>query len=60
MKDLISVVGLDDLLTKAGCGDSTSNFEDVYDSLSRSGEHPDVLNELERYFAALALPDGER
>ena len=62
MKDFISVVGLEDLLAKAGWSDSKSNFEDFYDSLSRSGEHAEVLNELEqrvyKYFAALALPDN--
>ena len=62
MKDFISVVGLKDLLVKAGYGsNSESNLEDIYDSLSRSGEHAEVLNELELrvydYFATLALPE---
>ena len=49
MKDFVNIVGLDDLLAKAGYGsDSKPNFEDVYDSLSRSGEHAELLNELEQ------------
>ena len=41
MKDFVNIVGLDDLLAKAGYGsDSNPNFEDVYDCLSRSGDMP--------------------
>ena len=49
MKDFVSVVGLEDLLVKAGYGFTTeSNFEDIYDSLSRSSEHAWLLSELEQ------------
>ena len=62
MKDFINVVGLKDLLARAGYNpDSNPNFEDVYDSLSRSGAHAELLNELEqrvhKYFAGVVLPD---
>ena len=61
MKNLVEVVGLDRMLADAGIDYEGRDFEAVYDALAASGEHTDLVRDVERqvenYFAALQLPD---
>lgn len=61
MPNLVEVVGLGDLLAHAQIDGPAQDFEGVYDTLTRSPEHREVVAELERrvreYFAALRLPE---
>jgi len=60
MSDFVETVGLQDLLSEAGISWRNRNFEDLYDELSSTGEHTELLQTLEvkvfDYFASLDLP----
>jgi hypothetical protein len=61
MNNLISVVGLEELIRRSGYDVTPeTNFEDVYDFLSRSNENAELLNDLENavheYFADIEIP----
>ena len=63
MANLVSVLGLDSLLRGAGLtSDALANFERAYDQLASSGQHADLLLEVESrvrgYFTSLQLPDA--
>jgi hypothetical protein len=62
MNDLIRVVGLAELVSKSGYTlKPDGNFEDFYDLLAQSGEHVELLKELEsrvcEYFAAIQISE---
>ncbi len=61
MANLVETLGLEPLINKYGLAYGGQNFETFYDALSRSGQRPELLAELEQaiyyYFADLKLPD---
>lgn len=61
MANLVEKLGLEPLISKYGLTYEGQNFEAFYDGLSRSGQCPELLTELEQaiydYFADLKLPD---
>lgn len=61
MPDLVEVLGLESLIESHGVTYEGQNFEAFYDGLSKSGEHPELLGEIEtevyNYFAGMELPD---
>lgn len=60
MNDLIELLRLQPLISKAGLSGDQTNFEIVYSKLAISGERQDILNEMESrvfsYFQKLQLP----
>lgn len=61
MNNLVELVGLQELLDDHSVEFRDKNFEGVYDSLSRDGQHETLCREIEqsiaRYFAGIQLPD---
>ena len=61
MADLVDTVGLRPLLAKAGVSADADNFEAVYSDLATSGEHDEVIAEIEstvrHYFEQILIPD---
>ena len=61
MNDLVEVLDLHPLLRSYGLDVDAGDFEALYSSLFGSGQHPDLLDRLERrtweYFRELELPD---
>ncbi len=61
MANLVETLGLEPLINKYGLTYGGQNFEAFYDGLSRSGQCPELLGELEQaiydYFADLKLPN---
>lgn len=61
MRDIVRLLGLRDILLKAGIEDPDANFEAAYSQLWNSGGHSDLVRELElrveEYFRGLRLPD---
>lgn len=61
MDDLVDVLDLRPLLSSYGLDADAGDFEALYSSLFDSGQHPDLLDLLERrtweYFTELELPD---
>jgi hypothetical protein len=63
MANLVSVLGLDPLLAKAGVGKRVSdNFELIYEELSSQDHYRDVRAEVDdavhNYFSSLQLPES--
>ena len=61
MANLVETLGLEPLIERYGASYEGQNFETFYDQLSQSGQHPELLVELEQaiydYFSDLKLPD---
>ena len=61
MKDLVNVVGLNDLLAESGATSADVDFEQVYGELAKSPQKADVAEAIEQrvraYFSSLKLPD---
>lgn len=61
MYNLVEVIGIQYVFKKYGVEYESDNFEAVYDRLSKSGMHDDLVAEIERevenYFRDMALPD---
>ena len=62
MTNLVEVVGLNDVISRAGVDPNISDFESFYDHVVTSGKHKTLVSELEEairsYFADLKLPDS--
>jgi len=62
MNNLIETVGLADLLETKGIATKGIDFEALYYNLSTSGQHPDLIKELENriynYFSKMQLPES--
>lgn len=61
MDDVIEALQFEALLRRYSIELEDRNFEDIYSDLYDSGQHPELLQELERgvweYFSSLQLPD---
>lgn len=61
MQNLVGVLGLEPLIERHGLAYEGQNFETFYDELSKTGENPALLGEIEsavyEYFAGMELPD---
>lgn len=61
MDDFVKLLELDELIESTGLFFDSQNFEDIYSVIHASGQHEDVLAELEtrvyKYFSDLVLPD---
>lgn len=61
MNNFVETLGLEDLVTQTGLSFSSTNFEDIYSSISKDPKLQNVRKELEakiyRYFHAMELPD---
>lgn len=61
MENMVSVLGMKNLLLRHGFDNEVNNFEKFFSDLSKSGKNPDLLQEIERrvhdYFSGLTLPD---
>lgn len=61
MNNFVETLGLEDLVTRTGLSFSSTNFEDIYSSISNDLKLQNVRDELEakiyRYFRAMELPD---
>lgn len=59
--NMVEILNLGSSLLDAGVVHKDRNFEAIYSQLAASGDHPELLQELEsavfEYFAGLALPD---
>jgi len=62
MADLIDTVGLRPMLESVGIHTSVIDFESLYDDLATSGDHDDVVAQIEStvrdYFQQLRIPDA--
>jgi hypothetical protein len=61
MYNLVEVLGIEYLFEKHGVNYEGENFEAVYDQLSKSGNHKELVEEIEfaveSYFRDMALPE---
>lgn len=61
MANLVEVLNLEPIIRRHGRTYKGQNFEAFYDALAQSGQHPELLEEIELevcyYFAKLRLPD---
>jgi hypothetical protein len=61
MQNLVETLDLEPIIKRHGLNYQSQNFEAFYDELSQSGQHPELLDEIESeisgYFARLKLPD---
>jgi hypothetical protein len=61
MQNLVEVLDLEPVIKRYGLKYDGQNFEAFYDELSRTGQHPELLTEIESevrdYFASLRLPE---
>lgn len=62
MNDLIELVGLTDLLKSEGITTEDVDFESLYDDLVTSGQHPNLVREIEKriydYFSQMRLSNS--